>query len=242
MNNGKLNDTTPSASAAPHRASSPDQSRPKMATFMAQPAVRSVVHDAGYDDEMARQLGELLQMEWVWFDVVHNIGQRALCQDDAQTFFINRAAQYLSFPRTVIPLIYKDCSQARAMGRNFIEEKYVRMMRKTEPELYEHECATWLGELSPVHKEVLAELEILLTSLVAQAREEYPEADQYGRVEQSCAEEISSSDYFICEVASYSLGTLYELISGITQQVHDHTNFIEDTYAHAVVLLKAVEA
>ena len=81
-------------------------------------------------------LETLIQLEWQAFDKVSNIGGRAGCQDDWDTFSIMRKSQYLTWTEEMLESYIGDFEAANAVGWNLITEKYGRMMKSTDPEGY----------------------------------------------------------------------------------------------------------
>lgn len=78
----------------------------------------------------------IVTLEWKAFDKVENLGGRAGCQDDWNTFSIMRKSQYQSWPEELLASFLMDFTEANARGWNLITEKYGRMMESTAPEEY----------------------------------------------------------------------------------------------------------
>lgn len=70
------------------------------------------------------------------FQRVDNIGGRASCQDDPETFYIMRRSQYDNWSSQMVDLYYDFARQAAASGRNLVSEKYARMMAYTDIHYY----------------------------------------------------------------------------------------------------------
>lgn len=102
-----------------------------------------LVRESGYEMALADKIAEL---EWRAFDKVSNVGGRADCQDDPETFFIMRRSQYYCFPYELLSAIYSDFTAAVNSGRNPITEKYGYMMETSAPE----EFAEIADKLPPV--------------------------------------------------------------------------------------------
>lgn len=79
----------------------------------------------------------IIKLEWDAFDKVENLGGRADCQDDWNTFSVMRKSQYLAWPEDLLSSFLIDFTEANAKGWNLITEKYGRMMESTAPEEYE---------------------------------------------------------------------------------------------------------
>ena len=76
---------------------------------------------------------ELVELEWQEFQLVRNVGGRANCQDDRQTFERMRASQFMAWDQATRESYLRDLETARIEGRNLLAEKYAHMMRYTAP-------------------------------------------------------------------------------------------------------------
>ena len=73
-------------------------------------------------------INQIVDIEWVMFDKVNNIGGRASCQDEKQTFYIMRSSQLGAWNEALLGSYLEDLQQAKAEGRNPLSEKYGYMM------------------------------------------------------------------------------------------------------------------
>ncbi len=91
------------------------------------------------DEEQKKEelVEAIVKLEWEAFDKVENLGGRAGCQDDWNTFSVMRKSQYLAWPKDLLASFLIDFTEANAKGWNLITEKYGRMMESTAPEEYE---------------------------------------------------------------------------------------------------------
>jgi len=91
------------------------------------------------DEEQKKEelVEAIVKLEWEAFDKVENLGGRAGCQDDWNTFSVMRKSQYLAWPEDLLASFFIDFTEANAKGWNLITEKYGRMMESTAPEEYE---------------------------------------------------------------------------------------------------------
>lgn len=78
-------------------------------------------------------IDKVIAEEWSQFDKVQNIGGRADCQDDYETFRIMRKSQYMIWSQEMLESFYNDLVSAKDSGWNLITEKYARMMQSTNP-------------------------------------------------------------------------------------------------------------
>ena len=77
-------------------------------------------------------IDEIIQREWEFFQKVHNIGGRASCQDDFETFYLQRKGQFEVFYDNLLQSYLQDLKDAKAIGRNLVMEKYAYMMESTD--------------------------------------------------------------------------------------------------------------
>lgn len=214
--------------------------RPGVGGYLELDAVRAVIAQVGALG-LADDLARIVELEWFWFDAVQGLEGRAGCQDDARSFLVYRLAQYLAFPHEVVPFVRRDAEHALDEGRNLIEEKYARMMRATDPERYARTWERLLGETSPVRETALADVADELRPMVASAAAALPESARHARVETSVSGAVSALDYFLSEVAGYSLDTLWRLAEGLRRQAGAHVNPIALTYEYSVLILNAIQ-
>ena len=77
------------------------------------------------------KIEKIIDMEWQMFQKVENIGGRASCQDDFETFYIMRFSQYGSWTDEMVNYYLDFAEDALLRGRNLVSEKYARMMEET---------------------------------------------------------------------------------------------------------------
>lgn len=94
------------------------------------------------------KIEKIIDMEWQMFQKVENIGGRASCQDDFETFYIMRFSQYGSWTEEMVDFYLDFAEDALRRGRNLVSEKYARMMEFTHPEYYKREIEPLLPPIS----------------------------------------------------------------------------------------------
>ena len=69
----------------------------------------------------------IIRTEWDMFQQTDNIGGRASCQDDPETFYIMRASQYENWTDSMLSCWTSFLEKSKNEGRNLVTEKYGRM-------------------------------------------------------------------------------------------------------------------
>ncbi|MDP9858489.1 hypothetical protein J2S71_000185 [Olsenella profusa DSM 13989] len=204
------------------------------------PGVVMVLDEEGLGQASREDLCHLVALEWKQFDSVLGMNGRASCQDDLRQFFAYRSAQYLAFPHELVHPVLSELKRADDEGRNLIAEKYARMMRVTDPEIYRTTWARKLPIPSPVRKAALAQIRALLSPALDDAARELPQSHLHARPDRSNARTVSAMDYFLAEVEGYSLGTIYRLRDALGRQL-PRENPIALSYVLASRLIDATE-
>lgn len=159
------------------------------------------------------RIDTIVEIEWNMFHTV-NGEKRAFCQDDRRTFEIMRRGQYAAWSEEAVACFCGDITAAEQAGRNLSREKYIRMMKHSDPAGYAA-FAQELPALTPRQEELA---EALLEKLLAQTermRERYPLIALGGRPLRACEEHdgwTSVETYQLGESLTYSEATLEALL------------------------------
>ena len=81
---------------------------------------------------MNEKIQKIIDIEWEMFQQVDNIGGRADCQDDFETFYIMRRSQYDNWTAEMVDAYSDFAARSQEEGRNLVSEKYARMMAYTD--------------------------------------------------------------------------------------------------------------
>lgn len=81
--------------------------------------------------DMQTMIETIIEIEWEMFQHTENMGGRASCQDDFDTFYIMRGSQYANWTDEMRECWLNFLKQSQAEGRNLVAEKYGRMMQFT---------------------------------------------------------------------------------------------------------------
>jgi hypothetical protein len=153
---------------------------------------------------------KIVAMEWNMFQNVANIGGRAACQNDFDTFSIMRSSQAIAWSEATLASYLEDLAEAQENGRNLLTEKYARMMEFTAPLEY----ARIQHHLPPLEQETLLLIDRIAQINLAWEEEikaRFPYIRQRGRPASSSddAPHITSIEtYLRGELATYSPRTL----------------------------------
>ena len=155
----------------------------------------------------------IIEKEWLMFHYV-NGEERVDCQEDQRTFNIMRRAQYEAWDESTLNCWYSDVCTAEAEGRNLAREKYIRMMKSTDPVGYD----AFKGELPPVSEDKAELVRKLWKKYLAQTlrmREKYPLLAMGGRPTYAAEEDgwASVETYQTSETLTYSEATLEALLA-----------------------------
>ena len=115
-----------------------------------------------------QQIEEIIKTEWDMFQEVQNIGGRASCQDDPETFWIMRQSQYQNWTEAMTDCWLDYLKSCRLEGRNLVTEKYARMMEYTDTRYYDKYLAPALPVVSPASYRTVNEI---VSQLVAWEQE-----------------------------------------------------------------------
>lgn len=153
---------------------------------------------------------DIAQAEWDMFQHVDNVGGRADCQDDPDTFFKMRMSQWMVYSDEVLSSYMEDCKQAVEKGGNLIFEKYAHMMEITFPEEYE-KVAPYLPDVEE-KRELTERIVAVHVEWDKEMMEAYPNIRKRGRSqvteEDSALTGPSMESYLRAELLTYSMKTL----------------------------------
>ena len=178
----------------------------------------------------------IILAEWKMFQDVPNIGGRAACQDERNTFEIMRSSQSASWSEAVLESYLQDLSKAEEQGRNLMTEKYGRMMKSTSPAEYariEH----LLPSLSVDVVDYIDKISRIVMDWEEELANRYPAIFAHGRPIRSSGDSLyttSIETYLKCELATYSLSTLKLYYKHVSRQKSEDINGSEITLLQTV--------
>lgn len=153
---------------------------------------------------------KLIRLEWHDFDQVKNIGGRADCQDDWNTFSIMRRSQYLTWTAPMLQSYISDFETADRAGWNLVAEKYGRMMESTDPEGYAA-IADRFPAIPPEKKRIIEEIVKIQVGWMEECAQRYPKSASLARSIHTYEDNLyntSYETYLRGEISTYSDRTL----------------------------------
>lgn len=157
-------------------------------------------------------VNDIIDREWAMFQKTQNMGGRASCQDQFDTFYINRYSQHSILSADTLESYRNDLIAAEMAGRNLVTEKYAYMMEFTDPEYYAANLRDRLPRMSEEKAGLIAEIvSRQLVGYQAYAAQ-YPAMAGAGRPADEGRGYASIRDYSIGEYKTYSVTTLGQLL------------------------------
>ena len=154
---------------------------------------------------------DIVQLEWEFFQHVQHIDGRASCQDDFETFYLQRKSQFDAFDQDVQQACLQDLKVAKQMGRNPVMEKYAYMMESTDKDYYDT-IKDQLPERSEEQMDIIntiCRIEVAMREVFDQ---QYPRLSSLARdthTGDDQQENTSFETYLRGELSTYSPETLY---------------------------------
>lgn len=126
-------------------------------------------------------IDEIITIEWAMFQDVQNIGGRADCQDDWETFTIMRRSQYENWPAPMRQTYLAYLRRCADEERNLVSEKYGRMMAFTDPTYYQVAIAPFIPQVSDRAQALIDRIMTYLLPWEADFVRQYPKLAGVGR-------------------------------------------------------------
>lgn len=172
----------------------------------------------------------IISEEYRMFSEVQNIGGRASCQDDFETFRIMRSSQHSIFERDTLESYLKDIRDAQTSKRNLITEKYSWMMEETDPTYFTEKLKPYLPEISK-HKQLLADsITAVFMNCYEDVKKQYPNLLASGRSPYDNQAGVSIRLYFSGELKTWSEATLQLACRDIISHLEKRLNPVKMIY------------
>jgi len=176
----------------------------------------------------------IVAMEWNFFQMVHNVGGRANCQDMPETFGIMRKSQFAIWTDDMLLSYYEDLKIAEIEGRNPMTEKYGYMMESTHPDEFA-QIKDALPIISEAKRELIEQIIAIQIPWAEAVSDSYPRFAGRGRVirtSQDSPGTTSIETYSRGELATYSERTLELMLEHFANAQALGQNLQEDVYAY----------
>lgn len=177
-----------------------------------------MMENLNHEDMKRKQMIEdIIRREWDMFQDVDNIGGRASCQDDWETFYIMRYSQAAMMDDGTLAHYQQDLENAAEEGRNLITEKYGYMMEFTEPEYYQQRLKERLPAVSPSKAALIEKISAVMLESEKAFAKKHPRFAQNGRPLTSTETDMTPFyAYLVGELKTYSEATLESLLLQVT--------------------------
>jgi len=181
-------------------------------------------------------VSKVIEREWDMFQNVENIGGKASCQQNYQTFEIMRYSQAMSWSEETLESYLEDLQNAQKNKRNLLTEKYARMMESTSPLEYAR-IESLLPPLDPEVREIIDRIITIMINWEEEVIEKYPYIAGRGRPLRSSEDTpyaTSIETYLRGELSTYSLKTLKLFLENILNQKAENINGSELIHINTV--------
>lgn len=181
---------------------------------------------------------EIIKREWSFFQKVQNIGGRASCQDDFETFYLQRKSQFEVFYDEVNASYLQDLKDDETLGRNPLMEKYAYMMESTDPD-YFLKIQDQLPSLSLQQRQLIDYICQIEVEMREEFNQLYPHLSSLARhthSQEDQEDDTSFETYLRGELSTYSHQTLYLYGTMILDMLKKQENLI------LMIMEKTVEA
>lgn len=171
----------------------------------------------------------IIKTEWDMFQKVDNIGGRAGCQDEWETFQIMRSSQYESWPEELVKSYEQDLEEALKNKRNLIMEKYAYMMEFTQNNYYKTLLEPYLPKVDPEAISMIQEITRQTVDWEKAFEAKYPKLANSGRKTEAKTEnkgDASVETYTIGELKTYSKPTLQIYLNMVKKMATEGKNLV----------------
>ena len=107
------------------------------------------MHRKGCENLKEDLIASIVALEWEMFQNVNNVGGRAACQDNFETFSVMRSSQATAWSEAALASYLEDLTDAQENGRNLLTEKYARIQHQLPP--VEQETRLLIDRITKIH-------------------------------------------------------------------------------------------
>ena len=175
-------------------------------------------------------INRIILEEYRMFSEVQNIGGRAYCQDDFETFYIMRSSQHSIFEMNTLESYLKDIKDAQMLKRNLITEKYSWMMEETDPTYFAEKLKPYLPEISKQKMLLVDSITAAFMNCYESVKKQYPNLLASGRNPYDNQTGVSIRLYFSGELKTWSEATLQLACRDIISHLEKRMNPVSMIY------------
>jgi len=156
-------------------------------------------------------IDEIIQREWLFFDKVQHIDGRASCQDDFETFSLQRRSQFEVFDNKTLESYLQDLKDYEQIGLNPLTLKYAYMMASSDPEYFQtiQQQLPSVDEMSKQLIEMIVEIQVKMREEFNQQYPHLSALSRYTHTAHDQKDDVSFETYLRGELSTYSPHTLY---------------------------------
>ena len=194
--------------------------------------------------ETKQLIEEIIDIEWDMFQHVDNMGGRASCQDDFETFYIMRYGQYSSWSPEMVAYYHQYAASCQASHRNLISEKYARMMQYTDLHYYNKHLVHKLPKTALIKYRYINRIVTAMIEWELEFIEKYPKLGNTGRPVTSDGDKTgftSLETYARGELETYPR-ELLEMYAAYVDQLKAEGKSLSLMIQDAVVMLYGYES
>lgn len=176
----------------------------------------------------------IIKEEYRMFSKVQNMGGRASCQDDFETFYIMRFAQHSIFGMNTLERYMKDIQEAQTAGRNLVTEKYSWMMEETDPVYFAGKLKPYLPEVGGRKKVLVDSITDVFMNCYDALKTDCPNLMASGRNPYNSQGGVSIRLYFSSELKTWTEAALLMACQDMIAHLERHSNPVRMIYEKTV--------
>ena len=173
-----------------------------------------------------RLIEQILEREWMFFQMVHHTEGRAECQNNPDEFVVMRKSQWETMPINILRSYLEDLILAKHKEINIVGEKYARMMEFSAPDEYA-QIKDFITPISQEKKDLVNEIVEIYLKWEEEMIEKYPKLASRARSLHSKDDTpnyVSIETYLKGELSSYSIKTLKLYFEYIQESLNQGIN------------------
>lgn len=183
-------------------------------------------------------IDKLVALEWDSFDKAMEDDMIMGCQDNWETFAVERKCVFMTWNNSMLESYIKDFEDAQKINVNLMTEKYARMLAGTSPEEYE-EIQKMLPSIDEKKMAIIEEIVKIQVEFMESFADDYPNiiaGERSIHTFEDNADNISYETYLRAELMTYSDDTLSLYGQYIVGYAKNEKNLIEEIMSNKAKL------